>query len=85
VHALLGAVELEDSLAEKRHCRQLNEILTHNLIFGNRQKARLAKTPNNQKPTLTNQNAKQANANFDRPKRIDSKTCSPNEKHNIPK
>jgi hypothetical protein len=35
VHALLGAVELEDSLTEKRHYRQLNEILTHNLIFGN--------------------------------------------------
>ena len=35
VHALLGAVELEDSLAEKRRHRQLTEILTHNLIFGN--------------------------------------------------
>jgi hypothetical protein len=36
---LLGAVELEDSLAEKRHRRQLTEIFTHNLIFGNWQKA----------------------------------------------
>jgi len=37
VHAVLGAVELEDSLAEKRCRRQPNEILTHNLIFGNYQ------------------------------------------------
>ena len=38
VHALLGADELEDSLADKRHCRQPDKILTHNLIFGNYQK-----------------------------------------------
>ena len=83
----------EDSLAEKRHHRQLTEIFTHNLIFGNWQKAWLiktpniknldqpkqnwlkdllvewklyfARTPNNQKPTLTDQNE------------IDSKTCWP--------
>ena len=47
LHALLGVVELEDSLAEKRHHRQLNEIFTHNLIFGNHQKTQLAKRPNN--------------------------------------
>jgi hypothetical protein len=50
LHALLGAVELEDSLAEKRRHRQPNEILTHNFDFGNYQKTRLAKTLNNQKP-----------------------------------
>jgi hypothetical protein len=50
LHALLGAVELEDSLAKKRRHRQPNEILTHNFDFGNYQKARLTKTPNNQKP-----------------------------------
>jgi hypothetical protein len=38
MHDLLGAVELEYSLAEKRRHRQLTEILTHNLIFGNYQK-----------------------------------------------
>ncbi len=53
VHALLGAVELEDSLAKKRRHCQLTEILTHNLIFGNWQKAWFTKTPNNQKPWTT--------------------------------
>jgi hypothetical protein len=35
LHALLGAVELEDSLTEKKTRRQLIEILTHNFGFGN--------------------------------------------------
>ena len=56
VHALLGAVELEDSLAKKRRHCQLTEILTHNLIFGNWQKAWFTKTPNNQKPWTTKKN-----------------------------
>jgi hypothetical protein len=38
LHALLGADELEDSLADKRHCRHPDKILTHNLTFGNYQK-----------------------------------------------
>ena len=54
VHALLGAVELEDSLAEKRRHRQLTEIFTHNFDFGNNQKLDLPK--------------RQIIKNFDQPK-----------------
>jgi hypothetical protein len=58
---LLGAVELEDSLTEKRHRRQLNEILTHNSIFGNRVSTGFRQAqPPAQQPTksMTYQNTK---------------------------
>jgi hypothetical protein len=38
VHALLGAIGLEDSLAEKRYRRQDETIFAQNLTFGNDQK-----------------------------------------------
>src|SRR3990172_2836897 len=38
VHALLGAVELEDSIATKRHCRQTHKIIAHDSTFGKNQK-----------------------------------------------
>jgi len=63
VHALLGAVELEDSIATKRHHRQTDKIIAHDSTFGKNQKAQSAKTLNNRKPSLPNQNE------------IDSKTC----------
>ena len=38
---------VQDSPPEKRHRRQLDKILTHNLIFGNNQKTQTARAPNN--------------------------------------
>jgi hypothetical protein len=39
VHAVLGAVGLEDKIAVKRRCHQFDKILTYNLMFGNYQRA----------------------------------------------
>ena len=43
MHAVLGVVELEDSLAKKDDTAKLTNIFTHNFDFGNNQKTDLPK------------------------------------------
>ena len=43
VHAVLGVVELEDSLAKKDDTAKLTNIFTYNFDFGNNQKTDLPK------------------------------------------